>query len=75
VGEQIEKLSSYLSGVAPDLELLRSQGKHLVLAKQVGKTRQLQEKTRLLKERVNETWAKSGSLVKASDLQITLKQA
>ena len=66
--EHIDKLETYLSQTMPELELLRNQGKHQVLAKQMVKTEELRNKTRFLKDKVSKTWQKSGNLVQSGDL-------
>ena len=40
----------------------------------MAKTEELRQKTIYLKDKVNKCWHKSGSLIQAGDLQITLKQ-
>jgi len=73
VNENIKKLEDYLAKVTPELNLLRNQGNHLVLAKQVPKTLELRKKTKLLKEMVDKSWEKSLPLIQVTDVQIALK--
>jgi len=38
VNEKLKKLEEYLATVTPDMSLLRTSGRHLILSKQVPKT-------------------------------------